>query len=127
MGQYWRVVAFLIQLSLVTALCAVPGILMMRAARKASARMAELDASFRPIEAQTGVCEACEGAGTRLEAVDSLVPVEMRTCYRCGGDGVPPPPGRFGPAEGSWPLDSRLHQLGQGITLMWTTRKKPQH
>ncbi|TMK89131.1 MAG: hypothetical protein E6G57_03095 [Actinobacteria bacterium] len=61
-------------------------------ARTIASRMKRQDAEFRPLEAKTDRCAACDGVGTRLEALPGWpqgTPGEVR-CYRCGGTGLPP-------------------------------------
>jgi hypothetical protein len=64
-------------------------------ARRAAARMSALDARLRPIEAETGKCAVCDGAGSRIEVITGPHSVEdaIVTCFRCGGTGLPLPPG----------------------------------
>jgi hypothetical protein len=74
--------------------------------RRFANRMALLDARLRPLEAVSGRCEACQGAGTRLEPQPvpaSGAVMGRATCFRCGGTGLPPPvgdPGSFGSSLG---------------------------
>jgi hypothetical protein len=60
--------------------------------RKAAAKAADIDRRLRPVEAKTGRCGACDGAGTRIEVVRSRLGASQvqRTCWRCGGSGLPP-------------------------------------
>jgi len=69
------------------------GFLMWR--RRVDAQYAAQDLAFRCVEANTGKCAACDGAGRRLQihagpTASSLASV---VCFRCGGRGEPPPSG----------------------------------
>lgn len=60
-------------------------------ARSIAEKMRRQDAALRPMEAQTGRCGACDGAGTRIEVSGGRSPSQhMVDCYRCGGTGEPP-------------------------------------
>jgi hypothetical protein len=52
-----------------------------------------MDPIWRLEEEATGRCAACQGAGTRLEirALPTLSTLARVTCFRCGGNGEPPP------------------------------------
>jgi hypothetical protein len=65
-------------------------------ARRITERMRRQDTELRPIEAETGRCAACDGAGTRIEGLPGVPQATQGQvqCYRCGGTGLPPPPGR---------------------------------
>lgn len=65
-------------------------------ARSIAEKMRRQDAALRPREAQTGLCGACDGAGTRIETFTGPVATQhMVSCYRCGGSGEPPDEGRI--------------------------------
>jgi hypothetical protein len=91
-----------------------------RLARKASAQMTNLDAELRPQEQRTGRCAACDGAGTRVEAFPgrSGPTVQMVDCFRCGGNGLPLPPGEIARLPGASPLRRSIRQLTEAVELM---------
>jgi hypothetical protein len=55
---------------------------------------AALDPELRGREAVTGLCAACDGAGTRIEPGLGTSGRRVR-CWRCDGSGEPPPLDRF--------------------------------
>ncbi len=54
-----------------------------------------MDPRFRLEEAVSGTCAACGGAGRRMEvrAGPTMSTPVLALCFRCGGTGMPPPPG----------------------------------
>lgn len=84
------------------------------AARRLADRAAALDAKLRPIESRSGRCEACEGAGTRIESrptVANASNVARSTCFRCGGTGLPPVVGEAAVAPGATPLGLMVREI----------------
>jgi hypothetical protein len=79
--------------------------------RAIAKKMRRQDANLRPIEAETGRCGACDGAGTRIDVfVGRSASERMVTCFRCGGTGEPPDEGRV-PALMPSPLALHVRQL----------------
>jgi hypothetical protein len=61
------------------------------AMRHAAGRRDEIIESIAPVEAETGRCGICGGLGTNREVRSARFANEvLRTCWRCGGAGVPP-------------------------------------
>ncbi len=65
------------------------------AREKRESEFLAMDPDWRLEEEATSRCAACQGAGTRLEvrALPSVSTLARVTCFRCGGNGKPPPPG----------------------------------
>lgn len=61
---------------------------------KRESEILAMDPNWRLEEEATGRCAACQGAGTRLEvrALPTLSTLARVSCFRCGGNGKPPPP-----------------------------------
>jgi len=106
-----RVTAVLVVLAIAAAVTLAVVAVMSLWARNIAAKMKKLDAELRPVEAETGRCGACDGAGTRIEVFASRGASQgIVTCFRCGGTGKPPPPDRIPDLMPS-PLGLQVRQL----------------
>ena len=114
----------LIALAIASAVSALLAGLTFWVARRASDQMTKADEELRPRERQTGQCAACEGAGTRIETFPgrSGPNVQMVTCFRCGGDGLPLPAGETGRLPSSPPLRHTISQLREALELRSAAR-----